>query len=94
MQNETRRASRLLRYLPRDQRDEEQREMRLLRITASPGGEVRVRRSQLLRNCTIVLASTSTLGTSYNTQEEKEGALTLGQSKVKLVEGRNGYVAR
>ena len=32
-----------------------------------------------------MLASTFTLGTSCNTQEEKDGALTLGQSKVKLV---------
>ena len=31
------------------------------------------------------LASTFTLGTSCNTQEEKNGTLTLGQSKVKLV---------
>ena len=96
VQNETRRSSGILRYLPRERRDEQQRKMRLLRITARPGGEVRARRSQLLRNCTNVLASTELQhirGRGSNTHVRAiKGEARRG--RIGAVESRNGYLAR
>ena len=86
MQNETRRSSGILRYLPREQRNEEQRKTRLLHITTHLEGKARARRGQLLP--IDVLITTLALNASCNTQNEDlkgNGILTLGQSKVKLV---------